>query len=173
MIIITFRRLSRKIRSHNLGAHLQTIQRFTSGLYHFKVLYEFQWTAGTLRAGTSSIRKDLGQMGITGTKLGYGTNTHNGSSASEEGHTLKLDLVLCPLLPCHTKMARWRIQWRDLQKTFNRTKLTVGKNYCNRASSPSNQAQCNQGCRVFLSTGLICWLGWYLESRLECLDNLC
>ena len=79
-------------------------ERFTSSLYHFKVLYEFQWTAGTLRAGTSSIRKDLGQMGITGTKLGYGTNTHNGSSASEEGHTLKLDLVLCPLLPCHTKM---------------------------------------------------------------------
>ena len=38
-------------------------QTFTSGLYHFKVLYEFQWTAGTLTVGTSSsIRKDLGQM---------------------------------------------------------------------------------------------------------------
>ena len=34
----------------------------TFGLYHFKVLYEFQWTTGTLRVGTSSIRKDLGQM---------------------------------------------------------------------------------------------------------------
>ena len=109
MIIITFRRLSREI-SQNLGGHLETIKTVTSGLSHFKVLYEFQWTAGTLRAGTSSSRKDLGQMGITGTKLGYGTNTHNESSASEEGHTLKLDLVLCPLLPCHTKMARWIIQ---------------------------------------------------------------